>query len=270
MWKQAERASVVILSLFLSTHSALAIDFLFNPIMIEGEVAPGTTETAEFELWSKNANTFVILVDQAWPPVPEKSDKNPYPVSEWLHISQTTISVEAGTTTKIPFMVSARPDAKGEVAAYLTVKAVPVSTEERSPMTMAPALGPTIYVSFPGTEEPRGELKDFGWTYDAKEQTIQFQWKIRSSGNVHLRTREEISICSRDNKQVFNKISVPLRAPAFPGQTISLSENFKPSDLLDLEQEYRVEIKAYYGEGYDKPDLVFTAARTGRLNRDVH
>jgi len=243
-------------------HAVSASDFLINPMIVQGAVTPGNSETAEYTLWSKYPGTYEITVEQAWPR-PGKG-KNPYPVSEWFHLDRTEVSLEADGTTTVPFVVAARKNARGEVAARLTITHKPGT--EGAPMTVSTAFSPVIYVTFKGTEDVRGRLKDFAWGYLPETQSVKFAWGVESQGNVHLRPREEILIRTPEGEEV-KKLEIPIRNLAFPGETVFISETMPLSELEHPDQEYEVELKVYYGEIYGQPDLVWTAKKRGRLDQ---
>lgn len=184
-------------------------------------------------------------------PVPE-SEQFGSTLAEWVTLEQASITIPAGSSAQLPFIVSVPEDAApgGHFAAILVSTQPPVFEGESASLRTTQVVSSLFFLRVAGDVIESGSIRSFTAenTYSANPET-SIELRFENTGNVHLRPQGDIVISNMWGRE---RGRIPVNYNTSFGNSLpnsirkyefAWSKDFSISDI----GRYKAEIALAYG-----------------------
>ncbi len=194
-----------------------------NPSRVEGKMPPGQTYKNKFTI--KNPDKTKAIVNIEW------NDRTIDPLTkDWLKLSTTTLEVGPEETVDLTYEINIPDNSSGEYNAWVSFTGKPVASLMGAAIALRVSI--PIYVAVSGTEQYDYEISSVKITNSKK---TEFKFKLKNTGNVHIRPTGTLSITSIDrNNENYTLPFNDIKWGIIPRESTDYPCKFKdPQTLLD-------------------------------------
>ena len=187
--------------LFYPGHSLAAIGISVAPVKYKFEVDPG--QVVESSIVVSNPNEFSIEVRPEFQDfkVTENNNiqwlpsdiENPYKMSDWIKISQDTISLKPEEDFSIPFKIQVPKNATAG-GRYAAIFFTGVLESGEGNIGAVPRVGALIILNVKGELKKTGQLLKLKGPVFANNGPVDFIATFKNTGTTHYETRLNVSV----------------------------------------------------------------------------
>jgi len=219
LWKFCQPYSLLMVLSMIPSVTGHAMSITVSPIRVEHNVPPGGSITEAITISNDDTSPAHIRVRvEDWSLSQDgaitfaKAGSQPYSASPWIRVNPREFALAPGQSQEVRYSLSVPKDATpgGYRAAIIVANIPPPSPGEKQRRVMLEGRIATILYETVGRPVPSGEITGLSFKM-GPEGKATFTISFENTGQVHIRTRGEITIRDRAGKEV---LKAPL--PDFP------------------------------------------------------
>ena len=225
MLKQICRAIALLIFTGVLSHAGMII----SPTRQEMTLMPGGSAMGIIRVTNDFGKPTDMSVETRYWYV-SKDEERTTKVTDWLTVTPSTFTFDAGETRNIKYSVKLSTGLTGMRAAMITF--VPAS--EGSNVTLVVSV--SLYVTVAGTEKVAWDFSNF--EIRNNEGSTQLSVIANNSGNVHVRPSGSVRVIRGRKKEV--KLDILEGNPVYPDQTRQMIATGPTAQLFPKRGKYKI------------------------------
>ena len=207
--------------------------------VVEIDIDPGTTETAQIQLYNETAEPLALVgTIEAFSPTGEDGQIQPRPatssdvVLEWITFTQDTIVIQPGQIVSVPFSVTV-PD-QTTPGGYYAVLFWGTQPTADGQLQITARIGSLVFIRVTGPVVEQLEVLEFLASRSLSfELPVTFTSRVSNTGNVHVKPVGELMVTNAFGQ----RSAVPVNSEAaaiLPGSVRSFAISYGQQPAKDF------------------------------------